>query len=373
MGYLLPAKVNKGFRIYVVPINFPSGASVGLLCAFFDDEEEPLTIWRPLDNTGQSADLIHAILRPDVLVHLFDDHNRERLGYRAEIIVPLLAKVQLEHIKYGPQTHETEHLSHQHSKIWFGLRNSENDANSIRVEFKESLVPEDIVTIDFREEVNNFNNGQGFIFSTLERPEPGSYQESDIIGQLRRIFPPEQIYHAPKRHYDLEEIADIVVITDLTCLIVQAKDSPNTKATLDRTISRKKRVSINMVKEATKQASGAINYLRRTRPLRMILNDREVTIDLGNRSVLSLVVVRELFLDTYGEYSKELFAFLDKEDLPCIALDYEELHQYTTFCGDEHGFLHAYFQLFNNARNLGEFPRLRFGLDDAKRLLGDTN
>jgi len=79
-------------------------------------------------------------------------------------------------------------------------------------------------------------------------------------------------------------------------------------------------------------------------------------------------VVRELFVDMYDKYSEALFNFFDEINLPCIALDYGELHEYTTFCRDEASFLGAYFQVFDKARELDSFPRLRFGVRDVEEL-----
>jgi hypothetical protein len=370
-SYMLPAKTNRGFKIYAVPVDVFGSASVGLMCAFFDDDDCPLVCWRLLDSSDETLDLLHALSKQEVLVHLFDDHSRELLGYRAEIDVPLMARVRLEHVGYPDFTHEGVHTAHEKATAWFGLRNAQDDAEAIVIRFTEPLFPEDLVVFNMRRDLNKFHGSKGYGFTALERAEPGPFQEADIINLLHRVFRPDQIYHAPKRHYDKEEIADVVVITDTTYLLVQAKDSPNTEQTLNRTLERKKLASMHMLKGALKQLSGAVNYVDRTRPLRMLVDDQEVSIDIGNRNVLSLAVVRELFVDMYDEYSAELFKFLDQIGLPCIALDYEELHQYTSFCGDEERFLSAYFQVFDNARALGKFPRLRFGLNDVQAFLRD--
>lgn len=370
-SYMLPAKTNRGFKIYAVPVDVAGSASVGLMCAFFDDEDCPLVCWRLLDSSDETLDLLHALSKREVLVHFFDDNNRELLGYRAEINVPLMAKVRLEHASYPDLTHEGVHSAHERGSAWFGLRNEQDDAEAIEVRFTEPLFPEDLVVLDMRPDLNKFHGSKGYGFTALERAEPGPFQEADIINLLHRVFRPDQIYHAPKRHYDKEEIADVVVITDTTCLLVQAKDSPNTEQTLNRTLERKRLASVHMLKGALKQLSGAVNYIDRTRPLRMLVDDQEILIDIGDRNVLSLAVVRELFVDMYDEYSAELFDFFNQIELPCIALDYGELHQYTSFCSDEKRFLNAYFQVFDNARALGEFPRLRFGLNDVQALWRD--
>jgi len=368
VSYLLPAKVSLGFKVYVVPVEVGGRSTLGLMCAFADDADCPLVSWRLLDRSDDALNLAYALTKRDVLVHLFDEHGREFLGYRAQVEIPLLAKVRLEHAGFIEITHESLHAAHEQAMHWFGLRKEEDDADAIQISFLEPLFPEDVVIIDARPDLYQFNGAKGLGHTSLERAEPGPYQEIDIILLLQRIFDPQQIYHGPKRCHDGEEIADVIVITDTTCLIVQAKDSPNTEQTLGRTLKRKKLVSEHMLNSALRQLKGAVNYIDRTRPLRMLIDGKEIVIDIGNRNVISLALVRELFVDMYDEYSRALFDFFNVIDLPCIALDYGELHQYTTFCEDEASFLGAYFQVFEQARELNSFPRLRFGLRDAEVL-----
>lgn len=369
--YLLPAKINRGFKIYVVPVNVSGNATIGLMCAYFEDADSPLVSWRLIDSGKATLDLLHALNQREVLVHLFDDQNRELLGYRAQIDLPLMAKVRLDHAKFPDATHQSVHAAHEEAMTWFGLRNKQDDAEAIQIRFVEPLFPEDVTVLDTRPNPHKFHGSKGYNFTSLERTEPGHYQERDIINLLQRVFLADQIYHAPKRHYDNEEIADIIVITDTTCLIIQAKDSPNTEQTLKRTLERKQRVSVQMLNHALKQLSGAVKYIERTRPLRMLVDDKEISIEIGNRNVLSLAVVRELFIDMYDAYSKALFGLFDRINLPCIGLDYDELHKYTTFCTNEKSFLQAYFQVFDKAHTLGSFPRLRFGLNDVEAMLGN--
>lgn len=368
VSWLLPAKVGQGFKVYVVPVEVGGNSTLGLMCAFADDADCPLVSWRLLDRSNDALDLVHALTRRDVLVHLFDEQSRELLGYRAQIEVPLIARIRLEHAGFTENTHESLHAAHEQAEQWFSLRSEEDDADAIQISFLEPLFPEDLVIIDTRQDLYQFNGAKGRGHTSLERKEPGPYQEIDIILLLQRVFEPQQIYHGPKRCHDGEEIADVIVITDDTCLIVQAKDSPNTEQTLSRTLKRKKLASEHMLNSALKQLKGAVNYIDRTRPLRMLMDGEEIIIDIGNRNVLSLVLVRELFVDMYDEYSRALFDFFNNINLPCIALDYGELHQYTTFCRDEASFLGAYFQVFDSARELNSFPRLRFGLRDVEQL-----
>jgi len=368
VSYLLPAKMNRGFKIYAVPVEVSGQATVGLMSAFFDDADSPLTSWRLLADDGATLDFLHALSKREILVHMFDDQKRELLGYRAKVDVPLMAKMRMEHVKYPVLSDESYGFAYEQANLWFGIRGEQDDAEAIDIRFVEPLFPEDLTITDARPDMYQFHGGEGYAATSLERDEPGAYQELDIILLLQRVFRPDQVYHAPKRHYDKEEIADVVVITDDLCLIVQAKDSPNTEKTLRRTLKRKKLVSMHQVNDALKQVVGAVGYLDATRPLRMIIGNREVSIDIDNHHVLSLIVVRELFIDTYTEYSKALFDAFKETQLPCIALDYSELHKYTTFCQNQGSFLGAYFQVFDTARQFGEFPRLRFGARDVRAL-----
>lgn len=368
-NFLLAMKVNMGFKIYVVPVEVSGSASAGLMCAFFDDADSPLICWRLLDNSEDTLDLLHSLAEPKVLVHIFDEQNRELLGYSAEVDVPLISKVRLKDSEFPEFDHKGFHLAHEQATNWIGMRSTQDDADAIQVNFKESLFPEDLMIMDMRHDQYTYHGSKGFGFTSLEREDPGVYQEMDIINLLHRVFRPEQIYHAPKRFYDKEEIADVVVITDSTCLIIQAKDSPNTEQTQNRTLQRKKLASVRMLKNALNQVSGAVKYIERNRPFRMLVDEQEISIDLGKHQILSLAVVREMFIDTYTEYSKELFSLFAEIDFPCIALDYTELHSYTTYCGDETRFLGAYFQVFNSALSTGSFARLRFGINDAAMLM----
>ena len=45
---ILTAKIRKGFRFYLAPIQIESLQTYGLITAFFDDHDEPLTIRTPL-------------------------------------------------------------------------------------------------------------------------------------------------------------------------------------------------------------------------------------------------------------------------------------------------------------------------------------
>jgi hypothetical protein len=362
--YLLTAKMNRGFKVYVVPLNVSGIVTVGLMTAFFDDPDNPLTIWTPLADEPASKEIVAALLGNNLRVYLFDEHNREFLGYSTSVEVPRKARELLEHTKLYALSHQTAHEFGAAAAGWFGTRTRREDAEAISINFDEPLYPESVDIMDMRHHHYAFHGSKGFGHTTLVKTEPGQFQEIDIILLLQRIFSPSQIYHAPKRVYDKEEIADIMVITDDVCIIVQAKDSPNTENMLRNSLERKRLKAVKQLKEGIGQAAGAIGYLDRIRPLKMLIDDGEIEIDLGKRQILSLIVVRELFDSNYDEYSRLLFGLFDKIDLPCVALDYAELHRYTSYCEDADEFVRAYFEVFDFARQNGVFPRLRFGMND---------
>lgn len=365
--YLLTARVNRGFKVYVVPQQVSGVSTIGLISAFFDDPDSPLMLWSPLANEPAGKSLVHALLTSDLSVHLFDEHNRELLGYEAKVEVPSKTRALIEQARLVSLTHELAKELHVGATAWFSNRSSQDDSEAISINFGEPLFPENIVITEMRSDQFSFQGAKGVHQTSLVREEPGYFQEVDIILLLSRIFPAHQIFHAPKRVYDKEEIADILVITDGTCLVIQAKDSPNTEDMLKQTLERKHLKALKQLKGGIAQASGAISYLRRVQPLRMLVDDVEVEIDLGSRQILCLIVVRELFLDSYVEYSKLLSGLFEQIDLPCIALDYSGLHEYIRFCEDERAFVSAYFEVFDHAQKTGLFPRLRFGLKDLFR------
>ena len=363
--FLLTARMNAGFQIHVAPVEHDGQSTIGLLSVFKEDNETPLMAWTPLFLEPASRTIIGTLLvSTSLTVRLVDEHDRELAAYEAALQVPLESRIRLQLATLLPMNHARAHALHESAQVWFNVHGEREAPGAINVEFKTPLYAETRRFRDERPELFRFHGSKGFAEVSLERVEPGQFQELDIILLLQRVFRPDQIFHAPLRDYDREEICDVLVITDTLCLVVQAKDSPNTKGTLDRSLERKVRKAQSQLEEGCKQVSGAIGYIVRTQPLKFLIDGREVILDLGGRQVLSLVVTRELFLWEYEAYSETLLSLHSDIELPCIALDYQELIQYCTFCPSEAEFLGAYFQVFDAALELSFFPRLRFGVND---------
>ncbi len=363
--FLLTARTNQGFKVYVCPIQLKEISTIGLMSAFMDDDDNPLTLWTSLDTALDSQALLRAFRFGHVNIRMVDEHAREILAYTATIEIPLESRVRMDVAKFYEATHDLDHAMSEFGAAWFGVRVTEDDLQAITVKFGDPLYAEDRKFKDERPDLFRFHGSKGFAEVSLVRLEPGQFQEMDIILLLQRIFRPEQIYHTPLRINDGEEICDVLVVTDEFCLIVQAKDSPNTEMMLAKSLERKRAKAKSQLNEGCNQVAGAVGYFRRVRPLRFTIDDRELEIDMGHRDILSMVVVRERFDYDFQDYSSRLMTLHRKIDLPCLGIGYGELIQLCTYCEGPDGLRSAYMQLFYDALKTGIFKRMRFGIRDV--------
>lgn len=360
----MAAQVNQGFLIYVVPIKIGTASVVGLVSAFFDDEDEPLTMRTPMSAHPEWMALAKALFSGSLNVHLFDEHGRELLGYESKITVPPVARLRFENAQWLPD--DLAHVREQHDfmPLWFGVRDDNEDENAIEVRFERALFPEDIMIQDMRTAAYNYHGNPGFSLSSLERTNPGPFQEDDIVRLLVRVFPAHQIYLNPLRADDNKEICDVLVITDRRVMIIQAKDSANTEAVLKKRLLRKRQTARKKVVEALDQVRGAVRYIQATEPLTFFISGKHYSLSLGDRPIHALVIVKELFSDQMDDYWELLEDTANRTGTPCVALDYPELTMYASHLPDEESFFGAYDRVYGYARGQGHYPRLRFGLVD---------
>lgn len=361
--FLLTAKMNSGFKLYVLPVLVDGQDAIGLASAFFDDEDEPLVIRTPLFDDPLSYDLREFMLSEKARVHLFDDNDRELLGYEVTIRCPDATKARLLSASFPPfdLDHTREALEQLQSK--FGLRTEREDAEAVDVSFLCPLVPEDLLIIDIRQDLHEFHGSQPFSATELIRKtQPGMYQELDIIRLLHGAFLPEQIYYSPKRPEDKKELVDILVLTPTRALFLQAKDSEHTEAILRNPLSRKRKVALGSLAKAVDQVRGAVRWTRMKSPSTVLVGSSEVTIDLADRKVYGMVVVKELFTDQYKEYSEIVLPAAKAMGIPCVPMDYSEFIDFTHHAGDEDFFFGALDKLADKAAEVGQCPRSRFGL-----------
>jgi len=361
--YILAAKINASLKIYLVPVIVENQKTFGLVTAFFDDEDEPLTIKSPLFADDFSIKLFEALRNGRLNIHFFDELSRERLVYRAHVTIPDETKHQIDEMTLLDFSLSSARAILNGIETYFGLRTSVDDARAISVSLNESVYGEEFFIQDLRPEQHSYHGSRGFSHTILEREEPGSYQEEDIIQCLLLVFSPEQIYLSPKRIYDNEEICDILVITDTKLLFIQAKDSPNIERISRQKLSRKRNNALGALKKAIDQVKGAVGYYRRIGGrLEFLINGEEYSIDTKRLEAKALIVVKELFNDQYGEYSTLLLDIFRDKTVPCIALDYPEFYQFCSHLQSEDAFFDAYNTVMVHADKYGEYPRLRFGL-----------
>lgn len=361
--FLLAAKMNCGFKLYVLPILVGGRDAIGLTSAFFDDEDEPLTIRTPLFDEPLSFDLREVLLSEKAYVHLFDDNDRELLAYEVAIRCPDAARARLEAAYLPPfdLDHVREALEQLDSV--FGLRTEQEDAEAVEVSFLSPLFPEDRVIIERHPDLHAFHGSKPFSATQLVREtQPGTYQELDIIRLLHGAFSPEQIYYSPKRPEDQKELVDILVLTPTRALFLQAKDSEHTEAILRNPLDRKRKVALSSLTKAVDQVKGAVRWARMHNPSTVLVGDAEVSINLAGRDVYGMTVVKELFTDQYDEYSKIVLPAAKTMGIPCIPMDYGEFIDFAHHASDEQYFFGTLDKLADKAAEVGQCPRSRFGL-----------
>lgn len=361
--YILAAKINSGFKIYIAPVIIDNQKTFGIVTAFFDDEDEPLVIKSPLFRDDFSEVLFSILKHDNVNVHLFDELSREQFVYNASIAVPDKVRQQLKNNNLLDFTLPRARLMIDEMERFFGLRTTEDDAMAITVQFNKSVYGDGLFLQDMRPEHHSYHGSRGFSHTVVERDEPGRYQEEDIVQCLLLVFRPEEIYLNPKRTYDNEEMCDILVITDKHLFIIQAKDSPNIERVSKQKLSRKRNNVLSALKKAIKQVRGAVSYsLRNSCELEFLIDDKRYTINTDGLVTKTLIVIKELFNDQFSEYSQLLLGFVREKKVACVALDYPEFYSYCKHLQDEDAFFDAYDRVMGHAVKEEEYPRLRFGL-----------
>ncbi|TIN00624.1 MAG: hypothetical protein E5Y34_11910 [Mesorhizobium sp.] len=361
--WILAAKLNRGFRIYVAPLMANGRKSCGMVSAFFDDADEPLTLWTALFDDEFTAEIQEFFASDKLSVHMFDEHNRELLGYSATNDEAARFKASMSAMAFAPFSVELARDIHDQLPEWFGLRTAKDDDEAYAICFGEPLFPDDMYIQDVRPDVNAYHGAKTPMHTMLEREDAGHFNELDIVYAMQRIFQNDDIYLNPIRHDDGKEFLDVLLITPNTVFLVQAKDGPNTEKVLLRSIGRKKSTVVGHLKKAVDQMRGSIGYARSCVPLKFRTGKSYHEIDLGDRDLVGLIVVKELFNSEYSVYSPAVLGLFNETAVPCFVLDYPELHSYTHHLADEAAFISALNQVFTVAIERGEFPRLRFGLN----------
>lgn len=356
---ILTARVQGEFKIYLLGDGSGPDSHLGLITAFFDDLDEPLTIRSPLFAGDELLEDLTALLsQPEFDVYFFDEHDRELMGVRAHNAHAARFSTEMRRASFAPYVWDDLPQVLQRLDHRFSVRDVEDDAKAFTIALGERLYPDNIAIIDGRDELYQFQGAQKSIAATsLERERPGPFQERDIAVMLGRVFDAKCIYLNPIREDTGKELTDILIVTDTLMLFIQAKDSPNTEATLRRTIDRKRAATRAHVDKAASQLRGALSYAATVGDLVIRTLDGRVTVPVGNRQFLGLVVVREMFDGDYNACSAPIFDLMQRLRIPAVLLDYSGLHIMAQNLRTPTRFVNGLADMFEMAMKNRRFPK----------------
>lgn len=354
--YILTAVERRFLKLYFVPLEIRGVRLLGLTTAFFDDGGDPLVVRTLLFEDEISSVLLAALLEPRLHLHLFDDHGRELAGFVCEVTGSTDLREDIE--SFGRSVPDLDVMADAYETViqWFSHRSDEDDRSAFYVDLREELIPSDLLTIDLDEDLAGFAGAPLVAHHTLVQEEPGPYQERDIVRTLQRIFPNDQLAMNPMRaDKPGNEFADALIVTSTHVIIVQAKDSPNTPATLNRSLERKRINGRGQLADAAKQLQGAINHCRRADVLRVLVDGAGHEFEVAGKKIVGLMVVRELFPDETDHHLQAIAQVRTKTGADAVLLDYAGLAVATFHSSDAESFLDAMDGLSGEAKE-GRYP-----------------
>jgi len=326
---ILAAKSNGGFAFYLPPLPSNRCTTTALITAFFDDEDEPLTIRSPLfGDHDKSVEMLEILTYDSVDIYFFDEHDYEWMSFRTTLTDGGSCLLSDEKIQLLPYHINTARGCLKAMSEWFSQRSTDDDKRAIQAVFTSELSRNDSVVFDMTPSANSYTGSAGFRFDSLNRTDPGYFQEHDIAACLSRAFSAESIIINPRRKDTNKEVLDHLVLTETIAIFIQAKDSPTTESGIGRDLDRKRRATHRQIKAALNQLKGAARFFSREEVAKLVTGGREIDVSIGQRKVLGLAIVKELFDDEGDAYtlaSTEL-SYLNGGG---IVMDYFSFHALT--------------------------------------------
>jgi hypothetical protein len=359
--FLLAAKISGFFKVYVCPADLGGRETLALVFAFFDDEDKPLNIHTPLVDDVESRNLLAALASSSVNVHFFDEHGREFLVYEAELDVPEVTRSRLEGVSlFEANFVQAQDMLHGVA-TWFGMRKPQDDEEALTVKLVHNPYGESLIIQDARYPLHQYHGAKGYSISTLEREEPGNFQEEDIIKCLAMCFPQSQIYHGPLRITDKEEICDVLLVTADRVLIIQAKDSPNIERIAKQKLSRKQATAMTAFKKAVAQVRGAQSYIKAGNgTLRYILKGKEQSIDISQKTIFAITIIKEVFERDSEEYAKILNVLMVERSMSCYVISYGMFFELCYRFHDPEKFFQFSEEMIESIKYLQDLPVINF-------------
>ncbi|WP_095063994.1 hypothetical protein [Pseudomonas sp. Irchel s3f19] len=328
---LLTMKLRKGFKVSFVEYESNGVRAHALLTLIYDIPSEPLILTNTLYDLPQSRELIELLGQDEFQVYGFDEHDREFFGFVAKTEgIERFREVEKTLILRPRQSNVESDFEDLISTCYQTAKNN-NEYNTFSIDFVSAIYPEFSCFIDTTKLVSSPSSELKPQHYTLVRKEPGDQQELDIFLLLEKIFCDDDIFLNPIKLDNGEEFCDILVITEKHVLIIQAKDSPNTEASLSTSIERKKKKTLSHLDKAIRQLTGAITHAKNNRILKFKRKDSPIEIDLLDREFVGLAIVKELFDEDRMTYMEKLIEPHRSTGTPCSVLSYMDLHTYSCY------------------------------------------
>lgn len=326
---LLAMKTCNGFKLSFVEYEFKGARAHALLTLIYDIPDEPLSLTSTLYDVEHSRNLIELLSQEEFQVYGFDEHNREFFGQLVKIDnIERFQELKKELILRARQP-DSEFDFEYIVNACYHTSKDKNAQNTFSVDFTSPVYPEFSHFIDTTNLISTPSSELHPLYYSLVRKEPGDQQELDIYLLMERIFPNDEIFLNPIRLDNGEEFSDILVITEEHALIVQAKDSPNMASSLSTSIDRKKSKTLSHLDKAARQLTGAINHAKQNKTLKFKLDNKVIEVELLDRKLVGLAVVKELFDEDRPAYMDKLIKPFESTETPCSALSYMDLHYYS--------------------------------------------
>ena len=356
---ILAARLNNEVKVYLLSDGQGAASHLGVVTAFFEDDDEPLIVVTALFSGDELlAELVSVLSQPAFDLYFFDEHDREWMGVRALNSDADRCRREFATATFAPYDAATyaDLASRLHHR--FAVRDEDDDRSAFTLTLGERLYSDDFVILDTRPEAHQFRGARSRpAIAQLVREDPGPPQERDIAVLFSRVFQAEEIYLNPFRADTAKELTDVLVVSDRMMLLVEAKDSPNTAASLDRSMERKRQAVQKQIEKAVKQLRGGLSYAQNHDGVTVRTVDGPASVPLDGRQLLGLVVVREMFDHDQFANSKPVLDLVDQLQLPVMLIDYAGLHMISLNLRTPERFIDALHNIFDAAMEHGRFPR----------------
>jgi hypothetical protein len=322
--YILTAVERRFIKFYFFKLVLEDKSFIAVFTAFFDDADEPLCVRTLLFNDELSSVLLNVFLQPKLDVYFFDETNRELASFRAEITDPAGLRDHLPNLSRSKSDRSFLADAYKLAVLRFGVRNTQDDDQAFHVNLVSDIFPSDVFTIDLDSALGGYAGSSPVAFHQLVQDSPGTFQEPSILNLLQRLFQNDQLFMNPMRSDKAgKEFADAVVVSDTHVVIVQAKDSPNTKDMIDRSISRKRSTGHKQITAGTGQLKGAIHYAEKGDIISFLIGEQLHEIPIKGKKMVGVVIVRELFPNETALHIKTVTDAREENGCDVVLMDYQ--------------------------------------------------